>query len=56
MLSGCVAGGNSINFKLDENTRPQGYSRITDPTATFEEKVHRFQITSVCAAFKEQTR
>ena len=32
------------------NTRPQDYSRIEDPTGTFEQKVHRFQITNSCGA------
>ena len=53
LTSGCVAGtSNSSNLKfgLDDNTRPQDYSRIEDPTGTFEQKVHRFQITNSCGA------
>lgn len=48
VISGCVVGGNNIPYEMDENTRPQNYSKIEDPTGTFEEKVHRFQITSKC--------
>ena len=48
LTSGCATNGNYIQFKSNENTRHQDYSRITDPTGTFEEKVHRFQITSKC--------
>lgn len=56
VISGCVAGtsnsSSNLKFGLDENTRPQDYSKIKDPTGTFEEKVHRFQITSKCGSLQ----
>lgn len=56
VISGCVAGtsnsSSNLKFTLDENTRPQDYSKIKDPTGTFEEKVHRFQITSKCGSLQ----
>ena len=51
LTSGCVAGNSSnLKFELDDNTRPQDYSYITDPTGTFEQKVHRFQIINSCGS------
>ena len=52
VISGCVAGGNSIPYTVDENTRSKDYAHIKDPTETFEEKVHRFQITSKCGSLQ----
>ena len=43
-----ITSGHNMQFHSDENTRPQDYSLITDPTGIFDEKVHRFQITSKC--------
>ena len=45
-----VSKPDKIIWTLDENTRPQDYSRIQDPTKTFEQKVHRFQISSKCGS------
>ena len=43
-----ITSGHNMRFGADENTRPQDYSLINDPTGTFDEKVHRFQITNKC--------
>ena len=45
-----ITSGHKMQFHSDENTRPQDYSLITDPTGIFDEKVHRFQITSKCGS------
>ena len=45
-----ATSSSTIKYGKDENTRPEDYAHIKDPTRTFEEKVHRFQITSKCGS------
>ncbi len=50
LTTGCMAtSASTIKYAIDDNTRPQDYSYITDPTGTFG-KVHRFQITDKCGS------
>jgi hypothetical protein len=51
-----ITSGHNMQFHSDENTRPQDYSLITDPTGIFDEKVHRFQITSKCGTKVRQAQ
>ena len=53
--TGCIATSSStIKYGTDENTRPEDYAHIKDPTGTFEEKVHRFEITSKCGSLQRK--
>jgi|TARA_B100001094_G_C18054167_1_gene731587 hypothetical protein len=57
LTSGCMAtSASTIKYRVDENTRPQDYSYITDPTGTFDHKVHRFQITDKCGNVQRGTQ
>ena len=53
LTTSCLAASsNTIMYGKDENTRPEDYAHIKDPTGTFKEKVHRFQITSKCGSLQ----
>ena len=53
LTTGCMATSSSnIKYTKDENTLPKDYAHIKNPTGTFEEKIHRFQITSKCGSLQ----
>ena len=55
LTTGCILdSAGTIKYGTDENTRPEDYAHIKDPTGTFEEKVHRFQITSKCGSLQRK--
>ena len=44
---------NFIKYGIDENTRPEDYSLVDDPTSTYG-KVHAFKISSQCGKIKRK--